>query len=240
MSNVIRLLIDPPLDGPTNMARDEALLTLVGRGEAPPTLRLYQWAPPTVSLGYFQSYAEFLAQPPAVRAMPVVRRLTGGGAIIHRDELTYSLTLPIDHPLVAGNPTRLYDVLHAAAIEALAGLGIAAGRAGCNDPPNAQRGPFLCFERRHCADVVVGPHKVLGSAQRRTATAILQHGSLQLAEIGRTNDPRLIADLRSSFTESVAGRTGLPFGLSQWTATELDCAVGFFVRYDRPEWTQSR
>ena len=60
----IRIVVDPPLDGPTNMARDEAIMILVGTGDAPPTLRLYQWEPPTISLGYFQCYADYESLPP--------------------------------------------------------------------------------------------------------------------------------------------------------------------------------
>ncbi|HOW19210.1 MAG TPA: hypothetical protein PLC79_09250, partial [Phycisphaerae bacterium] len=100
----IRVLIDPPLDGPTNMARDEALLRRVACGETAATMRLYEWQPPTLSLGYFQAYDDVSQQPPAIRSMPVVRRLTGGGAIVHADELTYSLIVPGDSPLLRGGP----------------------------------------------------------------------------------------------------------------------------------------
>lgn len=75
-------------------------MTCVGRAESPPTLRLYQWDPPTISLGYFQPYAHYKSLPPPAGDLPVVRRLTGGGAILHDQELTYSLTLPCDHPLL--------------------------------------------------------------------------------------------------------------------------------------------
>src|SRR5580765_2945407 len=87
-----RLFIDDPLDAVTNMARDESLLESVGRGESPPTLRLYQWSPAAISLGYFQDYAEFEALPAPAGTLAVVRRQTGGGAILHDLELTYSLT----------------------------------------------------------------------------------------------------------------------------------------------------
>ncbi len=85
---LIRVIQDGTLDGPTNMARDEALMTRVGRSESPPTLRLYQWDPPTISLGYFQSYADYESLPAPAGTLSVVRRLTGGGAILHDLELT--------------------------------------------------------------------------------------------------------------------------------------------------------
>ena len=86
------------------MARDEALLTLVGTSQSPPTVRLYQWNPPTISLGYFQHYGDYVSLPPPAGTLPVVRRLTGGGAILHDLELTYSLTLPTGHQLLAHGP----------------------------------------------------------------------------------------------------------------------------------------
>ena len=98
------------------MARDEALMLRVGRSESPPTLRLYQWDPPTISLGYFQRYADYESLPPPGGLLPVVRRLTGGGAILHDLELTYSLALPINHPLVCDGPNRLYELTHDAVI----------------------------------------------------------------------------------------------------------------------------
>src|SRR3970040_852910 len=106
----LRVLDDPPLDGPTNMAGDEALMTLVGTDDSPPTLRLYQWIEPTISLGYFQHFVDYRALPPPAGELPVVRRLPGGGAILHDLELTYSLSLPAGHGLLAHGPSRLYEV----------------------------------------------------------------------------------------------------------------------------------
>lgn len=239
----IRLLIDPPLDGPTNMARDEALLQRVDRGEVPATMRLYQWEPATLSLGYFQAYAEVAEQPAAIQAMPVVRRTTGGGAIIHANELTYSLTLPNDHPLLAGGPVRLYEIVHDAAIDMLSSLGVAARRAGGDGQPNAQRGPFLCFQRRHCVDVVIGSHKVLGSAQRRTSGAVLQHGSLQLGDLDSTDGaappPRPTA-LAGPLVESFALRASVCVEHDEWCADCLDLASRLIDKYAGDAWTRRR
>ena len=113
----MRLLIDEPADGVTNMARDEALLDWVGRGAAPPTLRFYRWEPPTISLGYFQAYSEFEKLPPPAGELAVVRRTTGGGAILHDREWTYSLALPASHPLAAGGKApKLYELMHDAGV----------------------------------------------------------------------------------------------------------------------------
>ena len=177
----LRLLDDAPLPGPINMARDEALLHAVERGEAGPTLRLYRWDPPTISLGYFQCYADYEALPEPAGSLPVVRRLTGGGAILHDLELTYSLTLPLDHPALREGPNRLYELAHDAVIAVLGELTLPAHREGSTDDSGPRRGPFFCFARRHRLDVLVGTDKIAGSAQRRTRKAVLQHGSIILA-----------------------------------------------------------
>ena len=161
------------------MARDEALLALAGR-EADPTLRLYEWSEPTISLGYFQRYADYEVLPPPAGRMPVVRRLTGGGAILHDRELTYSLTLPADHALVAGRPKRLYELVHQSLIACFSEAGIDAQWCGRTDESGPAKGPFFCFARRHRFDVLIGSDKVAGSAQRRTRDAILQQGSIVL------------------------------------------------------------
>jgi lipoate-protein ligase A len=153
----------------------------VGTGQSPPTLRLYQWDPPTISLGYFQPYAQYKELPPPAGRLPVVRRPTGGGAILHDLELTYSLTLPTDHPLIHRNPNRLYELAHDAIINCLSSLGLNAARCGLTDDSGAARGPFFCFQRRHCYDLLLDGDKIAGSAQRRTRHAILQHGSIVLA-----------------------------------------------------------
>jgi len=169
------LLIEPEAkSGAWNMAVDAWLLDRALHAEQT-AARLYRWNVPTVSLGHFQKLDD-----PAVtdrfQALPRVRRLSGGGAILHDRELTYSLAVPASHPLAA-DPTGLYSVVHERIIAVLAELGIAARMRG-----EAFSGPepFLCFGRGDPRDIVLGPHKILGSAQRRRRGAILQHGALLL------------------------------------------------------------
>ena len=185
-SSFFSLLLDPPADGAWNMAVDETLLedaATAGRC----TLRFYQWAEPTLSLGYFQAYADRAGHEASSRS-PVVRRTSGGGAILHDFDVTYSLAVPEGHPLAA-NRLRTYRVVHDALIEVLGGLGVEASLFACGTPglgcgdnaPTAQQQPFLCFQRRAPGDVLVKGEKVAGSAQRRCRGAILQHGSVLLA-----------------------------------------------------------
>jgi len=238
-----RLLIDPPLDGAANMARDESLLLIAGDDSHPasPVLRLYQWEPATVSLGYFQTLDEVRAQPSPIRDMPVVRRLTGGGAIVHHDELTYSLVLPASHPLVQSGPMPLYLIVHAAAIDMLASFRISAQCVGCGGGAGGRHGPFLCFDRRHPLDVVVGSRKVVGSAQRRSRTAVLQHGSLQLGPLrGLGHLPPCPADWAQPFADAVAARLQARPIRVEWWPDALRLAGHLQARYADPHWNACR
>lgn len=242
----MRLIIDPPLPGPANMARDEALLTLVGKRQSPPTLRLYQWDPPTISLGYFQRYADYELLPPPAGDLAVVRRLTGGGAILHDYELTYSITIPVDHPLVAGGPNRLYELAHDALIDALAKDNVPASRGCQSDGSGAARGPFFCFERRHCLDVLIGADKLAGSAQRRTKTAILQHGSIILTRRFNQQPAAALIDrveisamgLGRAFAQAFATRSHDALTERSWSSEELDMAESLTPKYAGREWTK--
>jgi lipoate-protein ligase A len=242
----IRVLQDPALEGAANMARDEALLRRVGIHESPPTLRLYQWDPPTISLGYFQPIAQYDSLDPPAGNLPVVRRLTGGGAILHDLELTYSLILPVDHALLEGGANRLYEMVHDAVIVCLRAFQVGAARDGETDGSGPTRGPFFCFDRRHSLDVLLGSDKIAGSAQRRTRQSILQHGSIILAN--RYNQ-QSTAVLSMPFEESIrrarellvtelATLTGMDFTPGVWSRGELDEAQNLIVKYAGDEWTR--
>jgi len=243
-----RVIHDGPLNGPTNMARDEALLECVGVGESPPTLRLYRWDPPTISLGCFQPYADYAALAPPAGGLPVVRRITGGGAILHDGELTYSIALPARHELVRGNPLRLYEVVHDALIECLRRLDVPAYRGCPSDGSGPTRGPFFCFARRHCLDVLIGHDKLAGSAQRRTRRGILQHGSIlwerrydqqPSAALG----PMLNLDMEefaARWLAALADVTCQTFPSGTWTAAEFHLAGTLRAKYAGDEWTRRR
>jgi lipoate-protein ligase A len=201
----LRLLMDAPRSGVENMAIDEAmLLSADAGGEA--TLRLYAWSEPTVSLGYFQKWGEWRGQASPLVALPAVRRITGGGAIVHADELTYSLALPLAGPHLAAlgggeHVTGLYQGFHAAIAGAAVRLGAQAGAlspAGREVKTAAGGGhadePFLCFARRSRYDLVAAGRKVVGSAQRCLSRAVLQHGSVILRANGAESGPAGLAD----------------------------------------------
>jgi len=129
----LRLILDEACPGAVNMARDEALLDAVAARTAPPTLRCYGWREPTISLGYFQAFADHEALPPPAGGLPVVRRMTGGGAILHDLELTYAIALPIDHAWLATGGNALYVLVHESMIRAIGGTARLAGRGSDGD-----------------------------------------------------------------------------------------------------------
>ena len=175
---------DLPARGSWNMALDEALLHRAAAG-APPVLRFYEWAEPTLSLGYFQRYVDRGFHPTSV-SCAVVRRATGGGAILHDQELTYSCVLPAGHPL-GRRANDLYHAVHTSIVAVLAEFGLTANLVECADQSpltagcgtrNRDTEPFLCFARRTPGDVLLDGWKIAGSAQRRHHGAALQHGSI--------------------------------------------------------------
>ena len=178
-SRPCRIVIDDqPGSGQWNMAVDETLLESALNQELC-TVRIYQWREATLSLGYFQNASEREGIP-AVSTLPCVRRLSGGGAIVHHHELTYSLAVPLGHPLVT-EPRQLYGAIHARIIQWLAEAGIAAELRGNSTTTGTNPSePFLCFSRGDSQDIICDGKKILGSAQRRRKGAVLQHGSLVL------------------------------------------------------------
>ena len=243
-----RLIVDAPLSGVWNMAVDEVLLDQAAALQQA-TLRFYQWAEPTLSLGYFQSY-EDRALHAASRACPVVRRQSGGGAIVHDQELTYTLALPAAEPL-ARDPQALYEAVHGSLLDALAEWQIVTRLCASPAKIAAHAEPFLCFKRRSAGDVLLGESKICGSAQRRGRGAIVQHGSILLA--ASTAAPQLLgiaelagvrlkpAQLIATWQPRLAVRAGL-----ELTAGSLDAAAVRQVqslaleKYDMQRWTQRR
>lgn len=163
------------------MAADELLAAeSVRQGRA--LVRLYGWTEPTVSLGGFQRLAD-ARQSAAIAGLPLVRRPSGGGAIVHGTDLTYAVAVPRGHPW-GGDPQVLYDAFHSALAGLLQEHGIAARLHPGRDRGAGDETKLLCFDRRARGDLVIEAegqpdgHKILGSAQRRLQAAVLQHGSL--------------------------------------------------------------
>jgi lipoate-protein ligase A len=173
-AQVCRLLLSPPANGATNMAMDEALL-LRARRTGETVYRVYGWADPTVSLGRNQAargwYDLELAR---ATGIGFVRRPTGGRAILHHREITYSVAAPV---AAFGSQRESYRAVNRLLLEALRTLGVDAREA---DSSSRAPVPGLapCFEAPVAGEVVAGGRKLIGSAQVRDGDAFLQHGSI--------------------------------------------------------------
>jgi lipoate-protein ligase A len=174
-----RLIVDAPAHGAWNMAVDEALAEAVDTGASPPVLRLYRWAPPCLSLGFAQPYAAADAAFCAAHAIDVVRRPTGGRAVLHHLELTYAVCAPLGRPPFSRDLQAAYQAICGALVAGLRRLGVAAELSGA--PAGGMIKPTAaipCFIGPAAGEVVVGERKLIGSAMRRTGDSILQHGSI--------------------------------------------------------------
>ncbi len=178
--DIWRLMLTPDRTGAYNMALDQAVLEEVGARHAPPTLRFFSWQPACLSLGQAQPAADADLDRLRARGWDLVRRPTGGRAILHTDELTYSIALPDDHPLVAGDIVASYRRLSAALLNGLEQLGLqASADRRLERLSENSKGP-VCFEVPSDYEITSGGRKLIGSAQVRRSGGVLQHGSLPL------------------------------------------------------------
>lgn len=184
-----RLIVEEaPRSGAANMAVDQAIAQACAAGESPPTLRFYRWQPPAISLGRHQRLAEIDQAAAAAHGYDIVRRSTGGRAILHTDELTYAVAAHTDEPRVQGGVMDAYLRLSHALIAGLRHVGLQADQAGA-DVRAGTDVSAACFEVPSAYEITVGSRKLLGSAQSRRARYVLQHGSLPLVgEITRLID----------------------------------------------------
>lgn len=183
--NAWRLIKSGYADGATNMAVDEAIAAAVARGEQPPTLRLYGWRPPAVSLGYFQPLdAGIDVAAVRTRGYDIVRRPTGGRAILHADELTYSVCVRQDQVRGGHSVMQSYREISRGIIAGLELLGAAVtlGDDGTRQAtaPAADAARPICFAKTARCDLQAAGRKVVGSAQVRRDGGILQHGSIPI------------------------------------------------------------
>lgn len=171
--------------GAFNMALDEAILDEVERGNSPPTIRIYGWNPPCISLGHSQKPERELDLD-RVReyGYDVVIRPTGGRAVLHIDELTYSVIAGPDSEPWCGTQAASYQILSQAVAQALEqeGFGLTLDRGYPVERPQGLRAMTPCFSSTARSEVVWGDRKVVGSAQRRFRGAFLQHGSILVSE----------------------------------------------------------
>ena len=257
---VWRLIDTPPAPGAWNMAVDEALLGSVRNG-APPALRFYCWSPACLSLGRNQpAHDRYDLDAIRARGWDVVRRPTGGRAVLHDRELTYSVVVQ-DGTL--GSPRAAYAAINRALVAGLRRLGVPAELA----PRNGRRAPTPslapCFKDPVEGEVMAGGRKLIGSAQFREAGTVLQHGSLLLdgnqAEVHRLlREPgesdavgpatlAVLCDPLPSWTQLTTALAagweetlGVVLCPTEISAGEHACASQLTERYAAPAWTWHR
>ncbi len=202
---VWRLIVDGRADGAWNMAVDEALLEAAAEGESP-TLRLYGFRPAALSLGRSQP-AACVHEPAALRAagIDLVRRPTGGLAVLHEHERTYSVVGSLERSPFGAGVVATYRAIGSALERALRALGVAAvarNRGRAPDPRGSEAGP-ACFAAATAHEIVVGGRKLVGSAQLRRRRAFLQHGSILVRADPERLARALGAPVPATFTDLV-------------------------------------
>ena len=246
-----QFMADPPQSGTLNMAVDETLLEQVAQTEIP-ILRFYSWSEPTLSLGYFQAFTDRVEHSPTL-SCPVVRRTTGGGAILHDREITYSLSWPKSVRLSRFSDQEkgaewIYRWVHQALIDVLVEMG---SEPNFSVPTSASaEPPFLCFQRRSRWDLEIGDMKILGSAQRSYRGGILQHGSLLLESsplaphLGGLFDhvsPCSVNELIDRWSQRIAQNAGLILESNTLDPVQrTTCAQLAAEKYGGEKWTKKR
>lgn len=173
--NEWRLIIDSAAEGCKNMSVDEAILQACDMGYAPSTIRFYEWARPELSIGYLQEYEKFDSA-----KMPIVRRITGGRAVLHCSEITYSIICRYDNPLFSKGIYGSYEVISHALLNALKDMSIDASFVSPVSRSMKNVSKESCFSSPSKHEIVVNGKKIVGSAQRRYKGAFLQQGSIML------------------------------------------------------------
>ena len=206
------------MNGPANMAIDETLLRGVAEGTSPPTIRVFGWSPPTVSVGHSQNLDRELDLEACRRAGEgVVRRPTGGRAVLHSGELTYSVAGGGVQEGLGRTVMETYLLIARALVRGLGKLGVPAqlSTGSGSARPRGQVATPPCFASAGRYEVVVSGRKVIGSAQRRMGEAVLQHGSLlldrshvEIADLMRIPERRR-ADVRKALEEGTTDLTSL-------------------------------
>jgi lipoate-protein ligase A len=182
-----------------NMALDEVLLRSCEKGDAIPTLRLYLWRPPGVSIGYFQSIEKTVDLNKCKKNnIDVVRRITGGRAVLHENEITYSVCAPVKkYPELGENINGTYQKISFALLESLKALKIFGEWVKPErDRIEITENSFFskpCFISNSKYEITIKGKKLIGSAQRRFQDSFIQHGSIPLGK-GKVSLPDLLTE----------------------------------------------
>ncbi len=249
-----------------NMAIDEAIFRETLKNKKPPTLRFFGWRPAAVSIGYFQDVEkEIHAGACRSAGVDIVRRITGGKAVYHQDEVTYSLAAGRLEDLFPDDIVRTYEIISTCLARGLSELGIFASLAETVVSCRKTERPSCCFSEPAGRELLVDGRKICGSAQTRSHGGFLQHGSLLMtfdpavtASLIRTPAPpeqlrdrvvglnelisipvsaeKLCEALRKGFCDEL----GIDFAPGELTPEELTLSVRLIRKYESAAWTLSR
>ncbi len=232
-----RLIVSGAGPGHRNLALDEAIFRSVRARRSPPTLRLYRWSSPTLTIGYTQNRERDVDRTACrVRGIDVIRRVTGGRAVLHDAEVTYSVSAPAGQPGFGTGLEQAYRRIAAGLLDGLRrlGLGAAMSSPGARESPRPSRHPG-CFATTARSEIEIDGRKLVGSAQRREKDAFLQHGSILLESHGALLETVLRG---CNGKDSVAGMTGLAEVLHPCPTPEAlaaavvdGCAAAWGVRF---------
>jgi lipoyl(octanoyl) transferase len=208
MTDTWRFIDSGPCSAAYNMALDEAIAVTVRKNQAPPTLRLYGWDLPSVTIGYFQKMAEVDVAYCFQKNIPVIRRPTGGRAILHGNEITYSFSVKTRTGFFSKSLLDSYKTISAAFSNAFLKIGVLPELKLLKDSRREsdavmQKNP-LCFESVSYGEMTVNSKKIIGAAQKRWTDSLLQQGSIPfvierdaLVKVFKMDTAR---DIRDSFT----------------------------------------
>ncbi|WP_372442934.1 lipoate--protein ligase family protein [Pseudogracilibacillus auburnensis] len=193
-------------DAATNMAIDEALLQFHSEKKIKPTIRFYGWERPSLTVGHFQNVQKTINFSGVEKhSCDFVRRLTGGSAVLHDDELTYSIIVNEDHPKIPHSINKAYYVLSQGLLEGYRNLGIEADFAIPKRELLRERSA-VCFEKPAIYEMIVDGKKISGNAQTRKNGVLLQHGSIPMSF-----DAKMLFDLFNFSSEKIRERQRAAF-----------------------------
>jgi lipoate-protein ligase A len=240
MHVIVRQLPLESQDGATLMAGDEVILEGAVGGTA--SLRFYTWAAPTLTLGYFQPASERRPN------LPWIRRASGGAALIHHHELTYGLALPAGFPWQRRGESWICR-MHSIIARALGRLGVPLHPVQCQS--ERKLGPVLCFLHHTPGDLLLADHKIVGSAQRKSRGALMQHGGILLAQsplapelpgiqelTGRVLDPTSLVEAIHIEFQADTGWLLQPGDWTNWERQRIRELVE--TKYATPTWNEKR
>ncbi|OGB87047.1 hypothetical protein A3J44_05440 [candidate division WOR-1 bacterium RIFCSPHIGHO2_02_FULL_45_12] len=190
-----RLEVSPKQTGRSNMQTDLQMFSVFEEGNIAPTLRIYSWQPRCITVGYGQKLEKQIDLEKAQQlGWDVIQRPTGGGIVFHNEaEVTYSLVMAMNDPILPKGLVPAYKKISEAVVAALNYLGIKAGMAKIQDLERRASNDGLCFSYPAEYEIVVGSKKIVGSAQKRGQRALLQQGSIFV----RKNDPKVFSVLKN-------------------------------------------